>query len=64
MLFNGLLRITLPKFSFEAAVTDWTGSLFGLSLSTVGYKLRKLCLYFKSENSETVGDMLPIKQVR
>ena len=58
------MRVTLPKFEFEAADTHWTGSLFGLSLSTVGYKFKKLCLYFKSENSETVGDKLPIKQVR
>ena len=61
---SGLLTFTLPSVSFEAADTDWTGSLFGLSLSTVGYKLRKFCLYLESENSETVGDTFPIKQVR
>ena len=64
ILLRGLLISTLPSISFDAAETDWSGSLFGLSLSTVGYKLMKFCLYFESENSETVGDIFPIKQVR
>ena len=64
MLLRGLLTSTFPNVSFDAAETEWTGSLFGLSLSTVGYKLRKFCLYFESENSETVGDIFPINQVK
>ena len=63
-LFIGLLTSTFPSNSLDAAETAWTGSLSWLSLSIVGYKFAKFCLYLESENSETVGDIFPIKQVK
>ena len=64
MLLTGSFTFTCPRRSFEAAETAWSGSLLRLSLSTVGYRFVKFCLYLRLENSAVVGDIFPIKQVR
>ena len=63
-LLRELSIVTLPIRLLEAIDLVGFGSLFGLSISTTGYKSWTFCLNLSEENSLTVGDTLPIRHVR